>query len=67
MVLHGGMLSFGMRSQFEFAPGKNLLVRLPFELTQTRTAVSAVTMRSREPTPLAQQFIAHIRAQLTPA
>jgi DNA-binding transcriptional LysR family regulator len=67
MVLHGGMLSFGMRSRFEFAPGKNLLVRLPFELTQTRTAVSSVTLRSHDPTPLAQQLIAHIRAQLTPA
>jgi DNA-binding transcriptional LysR family regulator len=67
MVLHGGMLSFGMRSQHEFAPGKNLLVRLPFELTQARSAVSAVSMRAHEPTPLGQQLIAHIRAQLTPA
>ena len=67
MVLHGGMLSFGMRSRHEFAPDKNLLVRLPFELTQTRTAVSAVTMSSHEPTPLAQQLVGHIRAQLTPA
>ena len=32
MVLHAGMLCFGMRSQIIFAPGKEFLVRLPFEL-----------------------------------
>ncbi len=29
MVLHGGMLSFGMRSQIVFSPNNELLVRLP--------------------------------------
>ena len=32
MVLHAGLLGFGMRSQIEFAPGKEFLVRLPFDL-----------------------------------
>ncbi len=65
MVLHGGMLSFGMRSQFEFAPGKNLLVRLPFELGSAPSAVSAVSMRLHTPPPLAQQLVAHIRGLCT--
>jgi DNA-binding transcriptional LysR family regulator len=61
MALHGGMLSFGMRSQFEFSPDTNLLVRLPFELPSPARAVAAVTLRSHEPSPLAQQLIGHIR------
>jgi DNA-binding transcriptional LysR family regulator len=62
MVLHAGMLSFGMRSQVEFAPGKALLVRLPFELPAPTTMVAAVSLRSHAPSPLAKQLIAHIRA-----
>ena len=61
MVLHGAMLAFGMRSQFEFAPGKVLLVRLPFELPSTARAVAAVALRSHELSPLAQQLVGHIR------
>jgi DNA-binding transcriptional LysR family regulator len=37
MVLHAGMLSFGMRSQIEFAPARHALVRLPFELAAPAT------------------------------
>ena len=65
MVLHGAMLSFGMRSQFEFAPDKNLLVRLPVELPSIARPVGAVTLRSHEPSPLAQQLVGHIRGLAT--
>jgi DNA-binding transcriptional LysR family regulator len=66
MVLHGGMLSFGMRSDFEFAPDKNLLVKLAFEMPSTAKAVGAVSLKSHRPSPLAQQLVAHIRAMATP-
>ena len=33
MVLHAGVLSFGMRSQVEFAPGLNFLVKTPLPMT----------------------------------
>jgi DNA-binding transcriptional LysR family regulator len=62
MVLHAGMLSFGMRSQVDFAPGKQFLVRLPFELPSPASRVAAVSLRSHAPSPLAQQLIGHIRA-----
>jgi len=61
MALHAGMLSFGMRSQVEFAPGSPSLVRLPFELPAPAAIVGAVSLRSRQLSPLAQQLIAHIR------
>jgi DNA-binding transcriptional LysR family regulator len=61
MVLHAGMLSFGMRSQVEFAPGKNFLVRLPFALSSPPSLVAAVSLRTHAPSPLAQQLIAHVR------
>ena len=57
-----GMLCFGMRSQISFAPGKEFLVRLPFELPVSSSIVGAVSLKSHEPSPLAQQLIAHIRA-----
>jgi DNA-binding transcriptional LysR family regulator len=62
MVLHAGMLSFGMRSQVEFAPGRQSLVRLPFDLKSQPTIVAAVSLRGRELSPLAQQLIGHIRS-----
>jgi DNA-binding transcriptional LysR family regulator len=65
MVLHAGMLSFGMRSQVEFAPGKQFIVRLPYELPAPATSVAAVSLRAREPSPLARQFIAHVRSLAT--
>lgn len=62
MVLHAGMLSFGIRSQIEFAPGKQFIVRLPYELPAPATSVAAVSLRARELSPLAQQFIGHVRS-----
>jgi DNA-binding transcriptional LysR family regulator len=61
LVLHAGMLSFGMRSQVEFAPGKEQLVRLPYELSARDGAVAAVSLKRKEPSPLALQLVAHIR------
>lgn len=62
MVLHAGLLGFGMRSQIMFAPGKDSIVRLPFELPGKSTAVAAVSLRSHETSPLAAQLVEHIRA-----
>ncbi len=62
LVLHGGMLGFGMRSQVDFAPGKDLLVRLPFDIETPDRPVAAVTLKARAPSPLAQHLISHIRA-----
>ena len=61
MVLHASMLCFGMRSQVSFAPGKEFLVRLPFELPLPGTMVAAVSLKSHEPSPLARQLVAHVR------
>jgi DNA-binding transcriptional LysR family regulator len=60
MVLHAGMLGFGMRSQISFAPGKEFVLRLPFELPLEGSSVSAVMLKSHDPSPLARQLIAHI-------
>lgn len=60
LVLHAGMLSFGMRSQISFAPGREFLVRLPFDLPVTGNHVSAVMLKSHAPSPLAQQLLGHI-------
>jgi LysR family transcriptional regulator of gallate degradation len=61
LVLHAGMLGFGMRSQIVFAPGKEFLVRLPFDLPIEGSIVGAVTLKSHDPSPLARQLIGHIR------
>ncbi len=61
MVLHGGLLGFGMRSQIDFAPGKDFLVRLPFDIETPPRPVAAVTLKAHAPSPLAQQLISHIR------
>jgi DNA-binding transcriptional LysR family regulator len=66
MVLHAGLLSFGMRSQVSFAPGKEFLVRLPYELPTSSSDVSAVMLNSHVPSPLALQLIGHIRALAQP-
>jgi DNA-binding transcriptional LysR family regulator len=66
MVLHGGMLGFGMRSGYEFAPAhRNPIVRLPIELGAVARPVGAVTVRGREPSPLARQLVGHVRDQMT--
>lgn len=62
MVLHGGMLSFGLRSRIAITPGKDLLVQLPIELPAFSGTVAAVTLRERQTDPLAEQLIQHIRA-----
>ncbi len=62
MVLHAGLLGFGMRSQIEFAPGKEFLVRMPIDLPMHSSPVAAVTLASHEPSPLARQLIEQIRA-----
>lgn len=61
MVLHAGLLSFGMRSQVAFAPGKEFLVRLAFDLPVEGTQVAAVSLQSHEPSPLARLLVAQIR------
>lgn len=61
LVVHAGMLGFGMRSQVDFAPGRGQVVRLPFDLPAASTDVSAVMLASHEPSPLARQLVAHIR------
>jgi DNA-binding transcriptional LysR family regulator len=66
MVMHGSMLSFGMRSEVEFAPGKNQLVRLPFELPSVPRPVGAVSLRAHAPSPLATQLVGHIRSLAAP-
>jgi DNA-binding transcriptional LysR family regulator len=62
MVMHAGMLSFAQRSQITFAPGREFLVRLPFELPINASAVAAISLKSHEPSPLAQQLVTHIRS-----
>jgi len=62
MVLHAGVLSFGLRSQTVFAPGKEFLVRLPFDLPAAPTSVAAVSLKSHEPSPLSRLLVENIRA-----
>jgi DNA-binding transcriptional LysR family regulator len=62
LVLHAGMLGFGMRSQISFAPGREFVVRLPFDLPVASTAVAAVSLKSHELSPLARQFVGHVQA-----
>jgi DNA-binding transcriptional LysR family regulator len=62
MVLHGGMLSFGLRSQFSVAPGKDLLVQLPVDLPAITGNIGAVTLGARQPSPLAEQLVRHVRS-----
>jgi DNA-binding transcriptional LysR family regulator len=62
LVLHAGMLSFGMCPQSSLAPGIEFVVRLPSELPVSSTVVAAASLRSHEPSPLARQFVAHLRS-----
>ena len=66
MVMHAGLLGFGMRSQVSFAPGKDFLVRLPFELPFSGGSVGAVTLKSHALSPLAELLIGHIRDLANP-
>jgi DNA-binding transcriptional LysR family regulator len=67
MVSQGGMLSFGMRSPFVFAPGKEQVVRLPFELPAPERPVSAVALAAHQPSPLAQLLVEQIHALVAAA
>ena len=61
MVLHGSMLSFGLRSQLAFSPHKNLLVQLPVDLPPITGSVCAVTLDARQSSPPALQLVGTIR------
>jgi DNA-binding transcriptional LysR family regulator len=67
MVSQGGMLSFGMRSPFVFAPGREQVVRLPFELPAPERPVSAISMGAHQISPLAQVLVDQIRALVAAA
>jgi DNA-binding transcriptional LysR family regulator len=67
MVSQGGMLSFGMRSPFVFAPGREQVVRLPFELPAPDRPVSAVSLRALQPSPLARLLVSEIHALVAAA
>jgi DNA-binding transcriptional LysR family regulator len=60
MVLHGAMLSFGLRSQYEFSPRGASLVRLPVEMPAIVGSVGVAMLDVRQPSPLAQQLIGKI-------
>jgi DNA-binding transcriptional LysR family regulator len=65
MVLHGAMLSFGLRSQYQFSPHGNLLVQLPVDLPPIMGTVGAVTLDARQPSPLARQLVEKIHELVT--
>ena len=65
LVRHAGMLTFGMCSQTRFASGKELVVRLPFELPVTSTELATVSLKTHEQSPLARQFMGHIQTLAT--
>lgn len=61
MVVHGGMLSFGMRSRLALPPERDLLVQLPVDLPAITGAIGAVRLSVRDTSPLAQLLVAEIR------
>ncbi len=58
MVLHGGLLSFGLRPQETVPESRNFLTRLPVALPEVGASITAVTMRRRAVPPLVEQLIA---------
>lgn len=60
LIMHAGMLGFGLRSQIDFAPGKGSVVRLPVELPADASGVCAVLRAGHQSCPLALQLIDHI-------
>jgi DNA-binding transcriptional LysR family regulator len=62
MVLHGSMLSFGLRSQFTFSPHRNLLAQLPVDIPAITGSVCVATLRSRQGSPLAHRIVEELRA-----
>ncbi len=68
MALQGLALSFGLRpSRPANGTSGDLLVKLPVKLPEIVGAVCAITLRRHEPTPLAQQLVARVRAQVPAA
>jgi len=65
MVLHGSMLSFGLRSQFAFSPERNFLVQLPIDLPAITGTVGVATLSARQASPLALQLVGQIRELLS--
>ena len=64
MVVHGGMLSLGLRSQHAFSPAKDFLVQLPVGLPPVMGAMAVAMLKGREPSPLAQHLVGAIRGLL---
>ncbi len=60
LIMHAGMLGFGLRSQLDFAPGKGSVVRLRVELPADASGVCAVLRAAHQTCPLALQLIDHI-------
>jgi len=56
-----------MRSPFVFAPGKEQVVRLPFELPAPERPVSAVALAAHQPSPLARLLVEQIHALVAAA
>jgi len=63
MVMHGDMLSFALRSLGELPTERHAVVKLHFPLPSVARAIGAVSLRSRQPSPLAQQLVARIQRQ----
>jgi hypothetical protein len=61
MLLHGSMLSFGLRSQFTLSPHRNELAQLPVDIPFITGSVCAATLRSRQESPLARKPIHEVR------
>jgi DNA-binding transcriptional LysR family regulator len=62
MVLHGAMLSFALRSQAELSTDRNSVVKLHFALPAAPRTIGAVSLRSRESSPLARELIGYMQA-----
>ena len=64
MAVHGAMLSFGLRPDFAFPLTQDVMVRLAVELPVIKGTTGAVRLRTRQPSPLAQQLVGTIRGML---
>lgn len=65
MVLHGSMLSFGLRNHAVMPQVKDVLVRLPVDLPAVTGTFGTVTLRNREERPVATHLLEEIRAITT--
>jgi DNA-binding transcriptional LysR family regulator len=61
MVIHAGMMTFAAKSQFDFSPMKEVLVKLPIDLPEISESIGAVSLRDRTLHPLANLLIYKIR------